>query len=78
MNDTRDRRDTSLPVTGEVGGEGGSFADPAVQVATETGDLDRTDSDGDAEIASRPVRREPVTRHAAPGEISGAVKPPEE
>ena len=78
MNDTRDRRDTSLPVTGEVGGEGGGFADPTVQVASETGDLDRTGSEGDAEVASRPTRREPATRHAADDQISGAVKPPDE
>jgi hypothetical protein len=78
MNDTRDRRDTSLPVTGEVGGEGGSFADPTVQVASETGDLDRTGSEGDAEIASRPVRGEPATRPAADDEIGGMVKPPKE
>jgi hypothetical protein len=34
MSRTGDRADTSLPVTAEVGSEGGSFADPTMQVAT--------------------------------------------
>ena len=39
---TDDRADTALPVTGEVGSEGGSYADPTTQVAEFTGDLGRT------------------------------------
>jgi hypothetical protein len=31
-----------LPVTAEVGGEGGSYADPTVQVATFEGDVPRS------------------------------------
>jgi hypothetical protein len=33
-NRTDDRADTRLPVTAEVGSEGGSYADPTTQVAT--------------------------------------------
>jgi hypothetical protein len=51
----------ALPVTEEVGSEGGSYADPTVQVATRTGQLSRVDrSDPD-----RP----------APGAVAGAVSP---
>ena len=34
MSGTDDRADKSLPVTAEVGGEGGSYADPTSQVET--------------------------------------------
>jgi hypothetical protein len=34
MSQTDDRRSTPLPVTAEVGGEGGSYADPTMQVET--------------------------------------------
>ena len=34
MSGTDDRADKSLPVTAEVGGEGGSYADPTMQVET--------------------------------------------
>jgi hypothetical protein len=37
-----DRANTKLPVTGEVGSEGGSFADPTYQVTEFEGDLGRT------------------------------------
>ena len=39
MGGTDDRADKQLPVTGEVGSEGGSFADPTLQVSTFEGDL---------------------------------------
>ena len=41
MSQTDDRADKSLPVTGEVGSEGGSFADPTIQVPTFKEDLGR-------------------------------------
>lgn len=41
MGGTDDRADKKLPVTGEVGSEGGSFADPTYQVATFDQDLGR-------------------------------------
>jgi len=34
MSDTRDRADQALPVTAEVGGEGGSYADSTLQAET--------------------------------------------
>ncbi len=34
MSRTDDRADVRLPVTAEVGSEGGSFADPTMQIAT--------------------------------------------
>ena len=42
MSGTDSRTEGQLPVTGEVGSEGGSFADPTVQVATFEGDVART------------------------------------
>ncbi len=39
---TDDRADKKLPVTGEVGSEGGSYADPTYQVTEFDGDLGRT------------------------------------
>ena len=42
MSGTDDRADKKLPVTGEVGSEGGSYGDPTMQVATHEGDLGRT------------------------------------
>ena len=39
MSGTDDRADKKLPVTGEVGSEGGSYADPTYQVATFHEDL---------------------------------------
>jgi len=38
-----DDKAAALPVTAEVGGEGGSYADPTVQVATRQGGLPRVD-----------------------------------
>jgi hypothetical protein len=76
MKDRDERRDTSLPVTGEVGGEGGSYADAVVQTATEQGDVDRADSGGDADISSRPVRRESISADADEDSVEGVVKYP--
>lgn len=39
MSGTDDRADKKLPVTGEVGSEGGSYAEPTYQVATFDEDL---------------------------------------
>lgn len=65
MSRSDDRRENKLPVTAEVGDEGGSYADPTIQVPTFHEDLGRTDetvSDApaipaDAEPAPR-VRRD--------------------
>lgn len=78
MNETDDRPAASLPVTSEVGGEGGSFADPTVQVASFQGDLRRNPSGGDSETASRPVRSESVSANAGDEARSGVVRFPTE
>jgi hypothetical protein len=78
MSRTDDRTEPRLPVTGEVGGEGGSFADPTVQVATSRGRLDYADGVTDADMASRPVRSESVTADAAEDVKAGMVKSPDE
>ena len=51
----------SLPVTNEVGSEGGSYADPTVQVATEKGHL--------------PVAKQPQPERGEPGVVAEAVPP---
>jgi hypothetical protein len=51
----------SLPVTNEVGSEGGSYADPTVQVATEKGHL--------------PVAKPPQPPRPEPGVVAEAVQP---
>jgi hypothetical protein len=43
MADTPKYRDERLPVTAEVGGEGGSYADPTYQIATNRGDVPTTE-----------------------------------
>ena len=43
MSRSDDRRENKLPVTAEVGGEGGSYADPTLQVPTFDQDIPRTD-----------------------------------
>lgn len=42
MSRTDDRADKKLPVTGEVGSEGGSYADPTYQVSEFDGDIGET------------------------------------
>ena len=42
MSQTDDRADKKLPITGEVGSEGGSYSDATMQVATHEGDLGQT------------------------------------
>jgi hypothetical protein len=44
MSRSENRTEPKLPVTAEVGGEGGSFADPTVQVATQEGDIANEDA----------------------------------
>jgi hypothetical protein len=48
MSTTDDRADKALPVTGEVGSEGGSYGDPTLQVATFEERLPRTGRAGGA------------------------------
>ncbi len=56
-----ERDDDGLPVTGEVGSEGGSYADSTLQVPTRTGRLPRVD------------RSQPDS--SPPGAVAGAVTP---
>lgn len=49
MSRTDDRADKKLPVTGEVGSEGGSYADPTVQIAHVEGDLEEVAEDNEPE-----------------------------
>ena len=42
MSQTKERADRKLPVTGEVGSEGGSYADATYQVAEREGDIGKT------------------------------------
>ena len=68
MSDTPKYRDEKLPVTGEVGSEGGSYADPTYQEATEHGDIDS---------ASRPVPPDHIIP-PGPEPAEGMKKPPSE
>ena len=43
MSRSDDRREKTLPVTAEVGGEGGSYADPTLQVPTFDNDIPHSD-----------------------------------
>ncbi len=49
---TDDRANITLPVTAEVGGEGGSYADPTTQVATFGRELEQEGGQGGAASAS--------------------------
>jgi hypothetical protein len=78
MKDTNDRRRASLPVTAEVGDEGGSFADSTAQVATFDGELGRCGSEGYGETASRLVRGESISANVDEDVKKGIVKYPNE
>lgn len=78
-----DRRDRTLPVTEEVGSEGGSYADPTYQVATFGGhDALRTaDRTGPPATGGESTDRPPVADQGvggAPGPASGMVRYPTE
>lgn len=64
MSRTDDRRDDPLPVTAEVGGEGGSYADPTMQVSTFAGPgegLPRgPGSGGPSSVATQAIHRETI------------------
>ncbi len=56
MSTTDDRADKKLPVTGEVGSEGGSYADSTYQISHFEGDLGRVaeaaePDPGDADVS---------------------------
>ena len=64
MAHTDDRADKKLPVTGEVGSEGGSFADATLQIAPFEGDLGRTAAAAEPDTVTSDV--DDVTKY--PGE----------
>jgi hypothetical protein len=73
MKRTDGRTHTKLPVTAEVGGEGGSFADPTMQVATFTGSekrhstpLDEGHQPGGDADAARGILRYPTESPESP------------
>jgi len=79
-----DRHDSTLPVTAEVGSEGGSFADPTYQVATFGGDDARPASDdrvGPPPVAGEATDFDAAARSgigAGPDPAAGMVRYPTE
>ena len=86
MSSTRKFRDEKLPVTAEVGGEGGSYADPTYQEAAHDGvrggGLDRVDQrdqqDAAGQIAHDALHRAEIEDGGvgtAPDPADGMKKP---
>src|SRR4051812_43749892 len=79
---TDDRANAVLPVTAEVGGEGGSYADPTLQVPTFHGpvaDIDRPA--GAASVAGEAIRFDDVAAGgvgASPDPAHGMLRYPSE
>lgn len=81
---TDDRADRSLPLTAEVGSEGGSYADPTNQVST-FGDHDglrrEEDRPGNATVATYATRSDEIQGGGigtSPGPSGGMVRYPTE
>jgi hypothetical protein len=66
MGDTKKFRDEKLPVTAEVGGEGGSFADPTYQQSATEGyrglhrESDTEAPNAASEVAGNAEHRPPI------------------
>ena len=78
MNDTHlpDRAERGLPVTAEVGSEGGSYADATAQVATFLGDVARHDGAGSrGSAAAHAIHRDAAAQESP---TSGMVRYPTE
>lgn len=72
MGQTDDRVHPHLPITAEVGSEGGSYADPTNQVASFENDVARTSGHGGASsVATQATRHDTV----AGGELSAGPDP---
>lgn len=84
MSQSDDRRDRTLPITAEVGSEGGSYADPTLQVPTFNDDIRRSRhidtavhdvtelaSEGTAGHADSGMLRYPTEPPSRPGTTSG-------
>lgn len=81
MNHTDDRRDITLPVTNEIGSEGGSYGDPTMQVETfeaKEKDASTPGIGGTASAAGYAVRRDDIVDRPAPDAESGRVRYPTE
>ena len=83
MSGTDDRADKTLPVTAEVGDEGGSYADPTIQAETFAGPEGNRRVDANRVGAAPPgrvaqgVSAENRTDHGAVDEVRHATEPPE-
>ncbi len=79
---TDDRANVALPVTAEVGGEGGSYADPTIQVATFGRPLAQVDGHGGAaSVATQATRSDQVDAGGAgagPDPADGMLRYPTE
>jgi hypothetical protein len=78
MSEHDDRREPTLPVTAEVGSEGGSFADPATQVSTFEGDVTRVRGRGGASSTATQGIRLAEIRDAGASAAAGIVRYPTE
>lgn len=82
VTENDDRRERTLPVTAEVGSEGGSFADPTMQVATfsEDSDIPRGPGHGGpSSVATQATRFDTAAGNAlseAPDAAAGVVRYP--
>lgn len=85
MDDAKRFRDEKLPVTAEVGGEGGSFADPTYQESAEEPpeglerESDTEQPNASSEVAQNANRREPIVEGGVgtePGPAGGMKKYP--
>jgi hypothetical protein len=78
MSQTDDRRDRTLPVTAEVGSEGGSYADPTSQVTTFEGDIERSSGHGGTSSIANYATRTDAEGSAAGHTEGGMVRYPTE
>jgi hypothetical protein len=79
MTASDDRRENTLPVTGEVGSEGGSFGDPTHQISTFEGDIERTRGRGGASSSATQAVRSGhagASASAADGIVRYPTEPP--
>jgi hypothetical protein len=83
---TGDQPERALPVTAEVGGEGGSYADPTTQVATFRERLDRNEGHGGDgpvanDVANYAINRAEIARGgvgSGPEPAHGMIRYPSE
>lgn len=80
MSGTDDRADETLPVTAEVGDEGGSYADPANQAATFSGPAGhrRVDAEQVAPASPGTVAEGVAPENRPDQDVTGEVRPASE